>query len=429
MADLSKIFESSFETELSCVTDQLTNVTIGDLIDRADTEKWDDVLMLIKERKIKKLSCDRDTLKTECLSKLGLSENYFTSSISKLINMGCLKEKSRSGKITYSIITTPPTHEQTTQNEDNFSDFVDFKRHVTDRFSALEEKIDKDHTILEMKDVVINLLKQELKNTQESLKMALAQNAQLLKNFTITKSQSYVDTNEAILIHDEINSHKECSKYNIKDQLSEIRLKKHNDFILQAQKAKEQTRETHDDKNKISAQKQTKKSVPVKNRSQVIVCGDSLLNNIDGNGISSKSTKAIVRNFPGANSYDMTDYIKPIIKKNPKYLILHVGTNDITSECDTRENLELIRNMITENSPQTELILSKVVIREDKNDMHGKVKKVNSIIENFCKQFNLRLINHDNITSKMLSKKKLHLNGAGVSRMAQNLKNYVLENC
>ena len=35
-----------------------------------------------------------------------------------------------------------------------------------------------------MKDVVINLLKQELKNAQENLKLALEENAQLVKNLS-----------------------------------------------------------------------------------------------------------------------------------------------------------------------------------------------------------------------------------------------------
>ena len=35
-----------------------------------------------------------------------------------------------------------------------------------------------------------------------------------------------------------------------------------------------------------------------------------------------------VRQFPGATITDMYDHLKPILKRHPEFLILHIGTND-----------------------------------------------------------------------------------------------------
>eukprot|EP00111_Clytia_hemisphaerica_P012712 TCONS_00037397-protein len=77
-------------------------------------------------------------------------------------------------------------------------------------------------------------------------------------------------------------------------------------------------------------------------------------------------------------------------------------------------------------------IISGVLIREDSKDkkkMADKVKCVNLVIGKCCEKYNLHLISHENITSKMLSSKKLHLNGSGISCFAQHLKNFISNTC
>ena len=39
-----------------------------------------------------------------------------------------------------------------------------------------------------------------------------------------------------------------------------------------------------------------------------------------------------VRFFPGSSIEDMYDYLKPLLKKVPKTIILHVGTNNCVNE-------------------------------------------------------------------------------------------------
>ena len=64
--------------------------------------------------------------------------------------------------------------------------------------------------------------------------------------------------------------------------------------------------------------------------------------------------------------------------------------------------------MIQQIIPETELIISKVIIREDKKEIQSKVNGINQLLLDFCEKYNLYVVSHDNITRKMLSKKKLH---------------------
>ena len=331
-----KMADSSFDTELDNLTNKLVNVTIGDSIDQNVNANRDNVLLLIKERKNKKKGCDIETLKEECRRQFEMEEKDFTTAIEKLTTMGCIKKVTRSGKTTFNLLQPEIPHLPTNQ-EDLYADFVDFKIYVTETLSSLKSQVDKRDSSLEMKDLVINLLRQELKNTQETLKSVLEQNAQLIQNFstvspskTLFSSQSSQNRNiaekrECVDLIDEIpfdeslesiqithEPHKVNKSINHYDQLSEVRSQKHNEFISKKNTKKEFKR---NDK-AVEKKSATVADKNIERRTEVVVCGDSLLNNIVGNGLSSKKVKTTVRNFPGANSHDMTYHIQPLLRKN-----------------------------------------------------------------------------------------------------------------
>ena len=41
----------------------------------------------------------------------------------------------------------------------------------------------------------------------------------------------------------------------------------------------------------------------------------------------------------GCSTEDMTNYIKPIARKKPDNILLHVGTNDLTKDINTMKNV------------------------------------------------------------------------------------------
>ena len=99
-----------------------------------------------------------------------------------------------------------------------------------------------------------------------------------------------------------------------------------------------------------------------------------MLNNIHGRRFARKDNET----NPGATTYcgpclfcgDILDDAKPTLRKKPDVVIVHCGTNDLTSQEKTIENLqELIRLAKTE-SQHTELVMSRIITRRDKPGLH-----------------------------------------------------------
>lgn len=214
-------------------------------------------------------------------------------------------------------------------------------------------------------------------------------------------------------LHEEIidvnpNGETEQAKRILKDQLVAIRIEKHNNFIKQKSVIK------------------TTKAKDTSSKSRIYVCGDSIVNGLENNGLSDKNHSTNVKSFSGATSIDMIDFIKPIATKKPDAIVLHIGTNDISkSIINTGENIQRIIDHIKETSPVTEVLLSNICHRGDKTIYKEMVKDRNKEIFEVATSNNLRLIDNHNIDDSCLTKKKLHLNRKGFSRLAINMKHEI----
>ncbi len=68
---------------------------------------------------------------------------------------------------------------------------------------------------------------------------------------------------------------------------------------------------------------------------------------------------------------DIKDHILPVIRRKTDCVIIHCGTNDLTS----KENIDTvltIKEIITESkksSPNTTLVWSKITTRKDREDL------------------------------------------------------------
>ena len=116
----------------------------------------------------------------------------------------------------------------------------------------------------------------------------------------------------------------------------------------------------------------------------------------------------------------MEDNIKPILKREPDYMILHVGTNNATNLTvrDMLEKLLRLKSAILDACKSCKVIISQPTLSSG----NGKAALTNHHLYNLLKDFKIDIIKNRNIGSKHLGGKGLHLNPHGTARLVLNLK-------
>ena len=98
-------------------------------------------------------------------------------------------------------------------------------------------------------------------------------------------------------------------------------------------------------------------------RKTVTVIGDSMISYQDEKLHSNKRKTVKVRSYPGATSEDLIDFCKPIARRQPDVIIIHVGTNDLRmkDEKEIAKNIVIIKNTISQVSPDTKALISLII--------------------------------------------------------------------
>ena len=109
-----------------------------------------------------------------------------------------------------------------------------------------------------------------------------------------------------------------------------------------------------------------------------------------------------------------------ILIGNPKTIILHCGTNDLSSPqaaCNIAQDiLDLAKTLETGNNT---VIVSGLVPRVD--FLNGKAIEVNKVLKQFCQSKNLKFIDNSNIDQSIhLNRCRHHLNDYGTTLLANN---------
>ena len=81
--------------------------------------------------------------------------------------------------------------------------------------------------------------------------------------------------------------------------------------------------------------------------------GDIMVKHLNGSEMSKKfntNCKVFVSTFSGAKATSMYGYIKPLVRKSSDHFILHVGTNDLSSDKSPKEIARLITDLATSTS-------------------------------------------------------------------------------
>ena len=158
----------------------------------------------------------------------------------------------------------------------------------------------------------------------------------------------------------------------------------------------------------------------------VVIAGDSIVKNIIGPKMSADDSNHyyIVKPFPGATVADMEDFVKPLTRRSPDKMILHVGTNDLRSHATPKIIADSIVNIVTqirEDSPGTAVGISAILVRNDNKDLAAKASQTNNILKSYCSRNRIPYLSNSNMNASHLNMRGLHLNRQGSLVLQQNL--------
>ena len=152
----------------------------------------------------------------------------------------------------------------------------------------------------------------------------------------------------------------------------------------------------------------------------LLITGDSMINQLDEQRLSKSVNGSVkVRAFAGANIEDMYNYIAPLLKKEPKVIILHIGTSDCVSKPSETilDDILKLKFHIESQLTDATVIISCPIKRID----NSKARLTIKLLVDKIKQLKVKYILHDNIDDICLGRKGLHLNPRGTGRLAVNL--------
>ena len=113
----------------------------------------------------------------------------------------------------------------------------------------------------------------------------------------------------------------------------------------------------------------------------------------------------------------MKDFLKPYLKRSPKNIILHVGTNSGINDSSRviLNKLLPLKKFIYTELPESNVILSNITDRSDNGIVRLKISNNNVY------SLKIDTIDNGNISSKHFNVSGLHLNRHGKGKLTMNL--------
>ena len=157
-------------------------------------------------------------------------------------------------------------------------------------------------------------------------------------------------------------------------------------------------------------------------RKTMTIMGDSMISYQDEKLHTNRRRIVKVRSYPGATSDDLIDFCKPIARRYPDVIIVHVGTNDLRhrEEKEIAQNIMKIKEAIKEISPNTKTLISLIIQRFDNKSLNDKACIVNHELMQLISKHDL--IDNSNLDRDCIGHKGLHLNQTGTRHLARNFK-------
>ena len=109
----------------------------------------------------------------------------------------------------------------------------------------------------------------------------------------------------------------------------------------------------------------------------------------------------------------MKDYAQPTIGNNPDHIVIHVGTNDLSSKKESAEiSSAIVELALKLKSDTCQVSVSHLTTQNDQ--YRKKALEVNQHLKVLCREKNINIIDHGNtIIIRHLNGSRLHLNLKG----------------
>ena len=155
-----------------------------------------------------------------------------------------------------------------------------------------------------------------------------------------------------------------------------------------------------------------------RNEKSVIILGDSIVKHLNGWELSKRlpRCKVYVKHLSGSKAQCIKYYLKPSLRQNPSHFILHVGSNDLTSEKSSKAIAKEIMNIAVSIKSEAHdvSVLTNIIVRTDIQQLNLKAIEVNNLLADFCKEMNFSLIDNSKpVQAQYLNNSRLHLNKKG----------------
>ena len=126
-------------------------------------------------------------------------------------------------------------------------------------------------------------------------------------------------------------------------------------------------------------------SKPLQSGKKVIILGDSMLRHQKLDIILKSDNKVNVKFYPSATTEDITDHLRPAMRKKPGAIIMHTGTNDLTNDANLIKHVRCITQIIEEmkGGGDIQVGFSGIIDRRDL-DLGEKIKDINERLKRFC---------------------------------------------
>ena len=165
-------------------------------------------------------------------------------------------------------------------------------------------------------------------------------------------------------------------------------------------------------------------------RKEVVILGDSLVKNLKGHLMSKRKFRVTNVPISGMKLEEVLDMARGLCCRKPQILFITCGTNSLfpkdgstaMTPADIVAKLQEVRDTIQREFPETKVIVSTLIVRNDFDNAGEKIDEVNSLIY----QSGMEFIDHPNITLEHLNGSKLHLNRSGDIQLSKNFVEFLI---